>query len=93
MKKKTSSFNVTGTQRPSRSTFSTLQLRARSVGGVVGRVALQAVVGARAEPAVVGAGLTGHLLGVVEGFGTGVHTQAFIEITLQSEPICRSRNR
>lgn len=70
-------------------TLSTLQLGAQPIRDVVGGVALQAVSGARAEPAVVRAALTGPLLGVVEGLGTGVHTLAFMQVTLHSKLVWR----
>lgn len=60
------------TAGPEEFTFSTLQLRTRSIRDVVGGVTLEAVSGARAEPAAVRAALTAPLLGVVEGLGTGV---------------------
>lgn len=73
-------------------TFSTLQLGTHAVGHVVGRVTLEAVSRARAEPAVVRAALAAPLFGVVEGLGAGVQTLAFVQVTLQSKLIWR-RNR
>ena len=66
-------------------TFSALQLHARSAGDVEGRVAPQTAAGARAQPAVLGAGLTGAGVGVVEGLGAGVHTQASVQVPLHPE--------
>lgn len=66
-------------------TFSALQLGTRSIRDVVGGVTLEAVTGAHAEPAVVRASLTAPLHGVVEGFRTGIHTLAFMQVTLQSK--------
>lgn len=70
-------------------TFSTLQFGTQPIRDVIGGVALEAVSGACAEPAVVRAALTGPLLGVVEGLGTGVHTLAFIQVTLHSKLVWR----
>lgn len=63
-------------------TFSTLQLHTRALGDVVGGVALEAVGGACAEAAVIGAALAAPLLGVVEGLGTGGNTLTLIQVTL-----------
>lgn len=68
-------------------TFSALQLGTRSIRDVVGGATPEAASGAHAEPAVVRASLTAPLLGVVEGLGTGVHTLAFEQVTLQSKPV------
>lgn len=70
-------------------TFSTLQLGTQSIRDVIGGVALEAVSGACAELAVVRAALTGPLLGVVEGLGTGVQTLTFIQVTLHSKLVWR----
>lgn len=72
-------------------TFSTLQLHTQPIRDVVGGVTLEAVSGARAEPAAVRAALTAPLPGVVEGLGTGVQTLAFIKVTLHSKLIWREK--
>lgn len=69
-------------------TFATLEPHTRALGDVVGGVALEAVGGARAEAAVVGAALAAPLLGVVEGLGTGGHTLTLIQVTLHPKLVC-----
>lgn len=72
-------------------TFSTLQLRTHSIRDVVGGVTLEAAGRTCAEPAVVRAGLTAPLLGVVKGLRTGVQTLAFIQVTLNCKLIWRTK--
>lgn len=69
-------------------TFSALQPHTRAFGDVVGGVTLEAVGGASAEAAVIGAGLAAPLLGVVEGLGTGGHTLTLIQVAFHPKLIC-----
>lgn len=82
-----------GRQRGPAFTFPALQLGARSLGDVVGRVAAEAAAGGAAQAAVGGAALAAPLGGVVEGLGTGVQAPAPVEVALHSKLIWSKTKR
>lgn len=69
-------------------TFSTFQPHARALGDVVGGVAPEAVGGACAQAAVIGAALAAPLRRVVEGLGTGGRALTLVQVALHPKLVC-----